>query len=104
MRGAVIERSRLAPRAVHVSLERVADTNAALLEATRVRVRGAALLSVLHHEAHTGTGELARIPHLTARLGVERRAVEHDLALLARAERVDLRALLQQRDHTAGAS
>src|SRR5882762_3517606 len=103
MRGAVIERSRLAPGAVHVSLERVTDTNAALLEATRVRMRGAALLRVLHYEAHTVSGELARIPHLTARLRVERRAIEHDLTLLTRAERVELRALLQQRDHTAGA-
>src|ERR1700730_17392109 len=103
MRGAVIERRRLAPGAVHVSLEGVADTNAALLDVTRVRMRGAALVRVSHYEAHIGTGELARIPHLTARLGVERRAVEHDLTLLTRAERVDLRALLQQRDHTAGA-
>src|ERR1700682_2179333 len=94
MRGAVIERSRLAPGAVHLRLERVADTNAALLEMTRVRVRGAALVRVFHHETHTGTGELARIPHLTARLGVERRAVEHDFTLLTRAERVDRRALL----------
>src|ERR1700682_5930400 len=103
MRGAVIERSRLAPGAVHSRLERVADTNAALLEVTRVRVRGAALVRVLHHEANPGSGELAGTAPPTARLAVDRRAVEHDLTLLTRAERLDRRALLQQRDHTARA-
>ena len=103
MGGAVIEHSRLAACAVHLRRERVADANAALREASEVRVRGAALLRILHDEAHPGSGELPRISHLTARLGIEGRAIEHHLALLARAERIDLRAPLQERHHAPGA-
>ena len=46
-------------------------------------------------------GELAAIADLAARLGVERRAVEHDDAALARRERFDPRAVLVERDDAA---
>src|SRR4029077_1763198 len=84
--------------------ERVADANASLLEAPYVRVRGAALLRVLDNEAHPGAAELARIAPLAAGLGVERRAIEHHLALLTRGERLDGGVLLEQRHHSPRAA
>src|SRR4029077_6888519 len=69
-----------------------------------VPTRGAALLRILHDEAHRRGGELTRISHLTTRLRVERRAIEHHLALLAGDERIDRRALLQDRPHAPGAA
>src|ERR1700739_4264369 len=60
---------------------------------------GATLLGVLHDEAHALSAQLARISHLAARLGIEGRAIEHHLAPLTGAERVDLGTLLQQRQH-----
>src|SRR4029077_3888110 len=104
MGGAVIERSRLTAGAVYLSLERVPDTDTALRKLPEVRMRGAALLRILHDEAHRRGGELTRISHLTARLRVERRAIEHHLALLAGDERIDWRALLQDRYHAPGAA
>src|SRR5439155_3289694 len=101
--GAVIERRRLAARAVHPRRERIADTDTALLQAADVYMRGAVLLRVFHDEAHPGTGELARIAHLAARFGIERRLIEHHLAPLAGGERVDRGASLEQRHHAAGA-
>jgi len=43
--------------------------------------------------------ENAVIADLAALLGVERRAVEHDLRLVAARDRVDRLAVAQQRDH-----
>src|SRR2546429_1535377 len=67
---------RRPPRSTLFPYTTLFRSNAALREASEVRVRGAALLRILHHEAHPGSGELPRISHLTARLGIEGRAIE----------------------------
>ena len=59
----------------------------------------AALLGVLDEEAAAGRVQHAGITHLTARLGVERRRFEDDLALLARREGLDARTAAQQGHH-----
>ena len=66
-----------------------------------MRVRTAALLRVRDHEQRAHRGQLARVPDLAAGLGVEGRAIEHHLARFAGLERLDRRAVLQQRHHPA---
>ena len=56
-----------------------------LTQPPEVRVRRAALVRVLDREtrAPLGAAQLAAVADLAARLGVERRAIEHHLAALA---------------------
>ncbi len=78
--------------------QRIPDSELALDELAEVRVSVAALRGVFNDETNTGARQLTRIADLTTGLRVERRAVENDLALFACAERLHLRAALQQRD------
>src|SRR6185437_16983803 len=87
--------------AVHPRLELLADAERSGLEGAEVRVRRAALLRIAHLEQRADRGQLAGVTHLPAGLGVEGRAVEHHLALLARLERLDGGAVPEQRDHPA---
>src|SRR6202040_3052433 len=48
-------------------------------------------------QTNSALGELAAVSDLTARFGIERRAIEHDNPLLSGAERVDRGAIAKQR-------
>ena len=94
---------RAAPRVeVDARCDRVADRELAGRHFADMAVDvGLHLLRVLDREqrqAHAALGELAAVADLPAGLGVERRRVEHDDTALSGGERVDLRAVLVERD------
>ena len=60
---------------------------------------GLDFLRVVDDERAAGRDELAAVADLPARLGVERRAVEHDDRVLAGEDLFGLRAVLVERDH-----
>src|SRR5882672_12961725 len=74
----VVKRGGTAPLAVYMSTERIAGADLALLHAADMRMRGAALLGVMHDKAHACGRELAGVTHLSTRLRIERRAIEDD--------------------------
>src|SRR5690606_10563551 len=85
---------RLPPRRVDLGGDLVADHEAAALELADVAESLTELMRVADREARLVARQRARVADLTAALGVERRAVEHDGAFGARLERFD-RALLR---------
>ena len=89
MGGGVIERDCGAAFAIDARLELVAHTDLAGLEHADVRKRGAELARVPDDEARRRAGECARVAHLAAAFGVERRMVQHHLAFLARQHPID---------------
>ena len=76
----------LAARGIHVGGEFVADLDDAGVQLADMRVRGAALLRVRHLELGADVAELARITHLAAGLRIERCAIQHHFAFVARVE------------------
>ena len=96
---------RAARRVVDLRGHRVADPQLAGLHLALVPEHvGLHLLRVgdgEQRQARAALGEFAAVADLAAGLRVERRAVEHDDAVLARGERVDRGAVAVQRDDAA---
>src|SRR5258708_40334818 len=98
----MVERHRASPLAIDSGIKLVANSDTSIGHPPNMRMRRSALLRVLHDEAHVGAAnELTSIPNLTAGFRIERRAIQHDFALLTRAERVNGRTRLQQCDDAA---
>src|SRR5207302_10139545 len=91
--------NRATPLAIDSSIERVTNTDTSVRHTPHMRMRRPALLRVLYDEAHAGAGnQLTSIPNLTAGFRIERGAIQDDFALLTRAQRINGRTRLQQRD------
>jgi hypothetical protein len=102
VRGRVVAHRAPARLVVDVRRDRVADAQLAGPDLAQmpddVRLDLLRVLDREQRQAHAGLGELAAVADLAARLGVERRAREHDDAALAGRQAVDLRAVAVQRD------
>ena len=90
---------------VHLRRNRVADAQFAVLHGTvMTEYVGLNLQRIFHRkqrQAHARFAELALVADLTAGLGVERCAVEHDNAAVARDQRLNARAVFVERDDAA---
>ena len=101
VRRGVVEHRRLARRAIHDGGDGVALAESASLDLADVQVRVAELARVGDAECRRAVRERADVADLAAGLGVEGRAVEHDLRVVALGGRVDFGAVLQDREHPA---
>src|SRR5690348_7464239 len=99
VRRAVIQRDRAPALAINRCIQSISNPDCSLRELADVRMRGATLLRVRNDEAHTNTGKHARVAHLSARLGVERRAIENHLAFLTLVQGINGLSALQQDDN-----
>src|SRR5688572_6548936 len=100
--GGMVEHRRLARRAVHGRGHRLALAKAAGFDLADVQVGIAELAGVADLESRRGPArERPDVADLPAGFGVERRAVEDDLYLVARSGGIDLGAALQDGEHLA---
>src|SRR5579863_846870 len=97
----VVQRDGSSTLPIHLCTDDIANANSAFRHPSQVRVRCAAFDGVLHEETRSWTRQGTSVPHLPACLGIERRAIEHDLALLAAAQLIHRAAALEQRGHAA---
>src|SRR5690606_32173500 len=101
VRRRMVEANRFAPLAVDRGVEPVADAHGAAGDRADVAERRAELLRILDAKlAAVRAAKLAGVADLTAALGVERRAIEHDGAARARVEPLDGMAVgvIERRD------
>jgi len=101
VRGGVIRASCGAAHSVHSRSNRFADLQRAGCELADMNVCLAEFLRVGDREASSGRREFAGVTHLAATLGVERRDVEDDLALLTRLHFGDCVLAAEHRDDPA---
>src|SRR5262249_48792993 len=98
VRRAVIERNRAPPLTIDLCIQSISNPDRSLGELADVRMRSATLLRVRNDEAHSNTSKSTCIAHLSARLGVEGRAVENHLAFLTLVQGINGRSVFQQGD------
>lgn len=98
----VVQRRRLAYGVIHHRLDLRADFQRTTVENAMMQKRRARLGGVTNIEAHPLGSEVAAIADLATGLGVERGAIQHHDALLARRQFLYRHAFLEQRDDLAG--